>query len=133
MYAPLANGGSLKGVRLVNQESLARMGSVSSAGLNAVILLPTRWSLGYPKSIDNRREPAATPDDSFILSEAAFGHPGSGGSVGFADPEEHVSFGYTMNKMGAGAGLNSRGQSLVDALYQSVGYTSNTAGVWLKA
>ncbi len=133
MYAPLANGGSLKDVRLVSREILARMGSVSSAGLNAVILLPTRWSLGYPKSVDSRREPAATENDSLLLSEAAFGHSGVGGSLGFADPEEKASFGYTMNRMGAGAGINARGQSLVDALYLSLGYTTNAPGMWIKA
>ena len=31
MYAPLANGGSLKGVSLVNRDTLVRMGAVSSA------------------------------------------------------------------------------------------------------
>jgi hypothetical protein len=36
-----------------------------------------------------------------------------------------------MNKMGAGAGLNERGQSLVDAVYRSLGYQSNAAGTWV--
>ena len=34
-----------------------------------------------------------------------------------ADPEASLSFGYTMNRMGAGILLNTRGQSLVDAVY----------------
>jgi CubicO group peptidase (beta-lactamase class C family) len=132
LYAPLANGGSLKGIHLVSRDILARMSSVSSAsGCDATILLPTRFTLGYTKSVDNRREPTATPDDSFILSEAAFGHPGAGGSIGFADPQARFSFGYMMNRMGGGVGLNARGQSLVDAVYQSLGYTSNAPGVWI--
>lgn len=58
MYAPLANGGSLNGVNLVSRESLVRMGAVSSASsLDATLLAPTRFSLGYVKSADNRREP----------------------------------------------------------------------------
>jgi CubicO group peptidase (beta-lactamase class C family) len=32
-----------------------------------------------------------------ILSEDAFGHPGFGGSIGFADPRARMSFGYTMS------------------------------------
>ena len=133
MYAPLANGGTLHGVTLVSRESLARMSAVSSAsGLDTGLLLPTRFSLGYAKGQDNRREPTATPQDSLILSEAAFGHPGAGGSIGFADPEARLSFGYTMNRMGPGIGLNERGQSLVDAVYLSLGYTSKAAGVWMK-
>lgn len=132
MYAPLANGGGLHGVTLVSRESLARMSAVSSAsGLDVTLLAPSRFTLGYAKSIDNRREPTCTKDDSLLLSEEAFGHPGSGGSIGFADPLAKMSFGYTMNRMGQGMGLNERGQSLVDAVYSSLGYSSNTSGIWL--
>lgn len=133
MYAPLANGGSLKGVDLVSRDILSRMGAVSSASaLDASILAPTRFSLGYTKSIDNRREPGCTENDSVILSEEAFGHSGFGGALGFADPAERMSFGYVMNRMGQGLGMNQRGQSLVDAVYLSLGYTSNDSGAWIK-
>jgi CubicO group peptidase (beta-lactamase class C family) len=132
MYAPLANGGSLGGVRLVDENVLYRMGAVSSAGVNATLLLPTRFSLGYFKAVDNRRVPYAGSGDSAIISEAAFGHPGFGGSVGFADPEARMSFGYTMNRMGQGTGLNERGQTLVDATYRSLGYRSSDSGAWTK-
>src|SRR5205814_4144461 len=67
MYAPLANGGSLKGVNLVSKDTLARMAAVSSASaLDVCILAPTRFSLGYTKSIDNRREPSCGENDSLI-------------------------------------------------------------------
>jgi CubicO group peptidase (beta-lactamase class C family) len=132
LYTPLANGGSLRGVHLVSRDNLARMSSVSSASeLDTTLLLPSRFSLGYCKSIDNRKVPSATPDDSLILSEAAFGHIGFGGSIGFADPRARFSFGYMMNRMGAGAALNPRGQRLVDAVYRSLGYSSNASGVWI--
>jgi hypothetical protein len=42
-----------------------------------------------------------------------------------------MSFGYAMNKMGRGTGINSRGQSLVDAAYGSLGYASNASGSWI--
>ena len=133
MYAPLANGGSLNGVNLVSKDTLARMAAVSSASaLDAAILAPTRFSLGYAKSIDNRREPTCTENDSLIYSEEAFGHPGFGGSLGFAEPAARMSFGYVMNRMGDGLGINARGQGLVDAVYLSLGYTSNASGVWIK-
>ena len=70
--------------------------------------------------------------DSVILSEDAFGHPGAGGSIGFADPRERMSFGYVMNKMGLGFAINPRGQSLVDAVYISLGFRSNESGSWLR-
>jgi CubicO group peptidase (beta-lactamase class C family) len=129
MYALLA-GGTKNTV--VSEKQIARMAAVSSAsGSDASLLLPTRFSLGYVKSIDNRRI-SPSPDDSILMSEDAFGHPGVGGSVGFADPRAGMSFGYAMNRMGAGAGLNARGQSLVDAAYRSLGYSSNASGAWIR-
>jgi CubicO group peptidase (beta-lactamase class C family) len=100
---------------------------------DASVLAPTRFSLGYVKAVDNRREPSCTENDSVLLSEEAFGHSGFGGAIGFADPPTRMSFGYTMNKMGSGLGLNARGQSLIDATYLSLGYTSNASGSWTKA
>jgi len=133
MYAPLANGGSLNGVSLVNRDSLARMAAVSSASsLDMTVLLPSRFTLGFVKSADNRRAPNCTEDDSLIISEEAFGHPGFGGAIGFAEPVANMSFGYAMNRMGQGIGLNARGQSLIDATYLSLGYTSNAGGSWIK-
>lgn len=133
MYAPLANGGSLNGVKLVGRDTLARMSAVSSAsGLDMTCLAPTRFALGFVKTVDNRREPACTENDSLIISEEAFGHSGFGGSIGFAEPAERMSFGYAMNKMGDGLGLNARGQSLIDATYLSLGYSSNVPGAWVR-
>jgi CubicO group peptidase (beta-lactamase class C family) len=81
------------------------------------------------KSMDNRSQPPGQ-QDSVILGEEAFGHSGFGGSIGFADPRAGISFGYTMSKMGFGTALNSRGQALVDAVYESLGYASNASGSW---
>jgi len=132
MYAPIACGGSLKNVNLVDGDTLARMSAVSSStGQDMTLLIPIRFSLGFIKSHDNRRQPPGM-QDSVILSEDAFGHPGAGGSIGFADPRERMSFGYMMNKMGPGLGLNPRGQSLVDAVYISLGFKSDASGSWLR-
>lgn len=127
MYAPLACGGK----DLVTRDALARMEAVSSAtGKDAVLLISSRFSLGFMKSMDNRRQSPGL-NGSVILSEAAFGHAGLGGSIGFADPQAEVSFGYTMNKMGESLGVNERGQSMVDATYRSLGYQSNASGTWV--
>jgi CubicO group peptidase (beta-lactamase class C family) len=131
LYAPLANGGTLNGVRLVGPDTLTRMGQVSVATHeDATLMIPTRFSLGYMKSMDNRRLDNNLAC-SVILSEAAFGHVGAGGSLGFADPESRMSFGYSMNRMGPGILLNDRGQSLVDAAYRSLGYRTNAGGAWV--
>lgn len=134
LYAPLANGGG----KLVDARTLARMGEVSMATHDdATLRIPTRFALGFMKSMDNRkRSMAATlwgeDCDSVILGSAAFGHVGAGGSLGFADPAAGLSFGYTMNRMGPGLLMNERGQALVDAAYLSLGYKNKDGGVWVK-
>src|SRR5581483_4380446 len=56
IYAPLACGGTLKGVQLVTPDALARMSLVASAtGRDAVLVMPSRFALGFMKSMDNRR------------------------------------------------------------------------------
>jgi len=134
MYAPLAQGGG----ELVDGKTLARMGEVSMATHDdATLRIPTRFALGFMKSMDNRKRSVGAklfgPDvDSVIMSSAAFGHVGAGGSLGFADPAAGLSFGYTMNRMGPGLLMNERGQALVDAAYLSLGYTNKDGGVWVK-
>jgi CubicO group peptidase (beta-lactamase class C family) len=81
--------------------------------------------------VDNRAR-ARGDKDSAVMGARAFGHAGAGGSIGFADPEARMSFSYTMNKMGPGVLLNDRGQSVVDAAYRSLGYTSDASGSWRR-
>ncbi len=132
IYAPFASGGELAGRRYVDAKQLARMGEVSAAtNEDATLLIPSRFALGFMKSTDNRRRVRGDRDTA-ILSSAAFGHVGAGGSIGFADPEAGFSFGYAMNQMGPGILLNERGQSLVDAAYRALGFRSNEGGVWAR-
>ncbi len=134
LYAPLANGGG----DLVDATTLARMGEVSMATHDdATLRIPTRFALGFMKSMDNRKRSMAAKlwgadCDSVILGSAAFGHVGAGGSLGFADPVAGLSFGYTMNRMGPGLLMNERGQALVDAAYLSLGYKNKDGGVWVR-
>jgi CubicO group peptidase (beta-lactamase class C family) len=129
MYAPLACGGTARGVTLVGPGQIPRMATTVSAGPDAMLFANSRFTYGFVPSIDNRHEPPGYRD-SMILSADAFGHPGLGGGVGFASPANRMSFGYTMNAMGPGTALNPRGQSLVDAVYTSLGYTDSSAEVW---
>lgn len=132
MYDPLANSGRSGDVQLVSADSIERMRAVSVATMNdATLLMPTRFGLGFMRSMDNRyRESGAM--ESMVLGREAFGHAGAGGSVGFADPEAHMSFGYSMNQMGAGILLNERGQSLVDETYRCLGYRTDEPGFWIR-
>jgi CubicO group peptidase (beta-lactamase class C family) len=131
LYRPLALGGAYDGVRLVDDEQLSAMGAVASAtDVDSVVLVGSRFSLGFLKTINNRRFTSPADQEGVLLSEDAFGHTGFGGSAGFADPRARLSFGYVMNRMGSGLGLNDRGQSLVDAAYRAVGYRQARSGTW---
>lgn len=125
MYTPLALGGG----DLVSREQLSKMSAVASAGVDASVLVPSRWSLGFNKGIDNRHL-GRGDRDFFFIPEEAFGHPGMGGAVGFADPRARIAFGYVMNKQGLGLALNERGQSLIDAVYRALGYGRVDNGIW---
>jgi CubicO group peptidase (beta-lactamase class C family) len=133
MYRVLSLGGTADGVHLIDDGALAAMGAVASASsVDATMLVPTRWALGFVKSADNSaREPGDR--DGVVLSEEAFGHVGMGGSIGFADPRARMSFGYTMNRQGMAVGLDDRAQSLVDATYAALGYRrSPRGGSWFR-
>jgi CubicO group peptidase (beta-lactamase class C family) len=116
MYAPLAGGGAWRDVDLVSADVLKALSTVESEGHDRILLLPTRFASGFMKTMDNR------PEDSVIMgpNAEAFGHAGAGGSIGMADPVARVAIGYVMNQLGAGTLLNARGQSLIDAVYDSL-------------
>jgi CubicO group peptidase (beta-lactamase class C family) len=105
------------------------MGAVASAAeIDACLFIPSRFSLGFMKATALRQSGGV--EDAVGMSEAAFGHAGMGGALGFADPTARLSFGYAMNQQGTTMLLNDRGQSLVDATYRALGYTSRASGVW---
>lgn len=56
------------------------------------------------------------PERNFGPVQASFGHYGAGGSVGFADPENRIGFGYVMNQMGP-RWQNPRNRALIEAVY----------------
>jgi CubicO group peptidase (beta-lactamase class C family) len=127
MYRALALGGA----PLVDPGQLAVMGAVSSAtSVDAVLLVPSRFTLGFVKTADNRYLPVADRE-GVLMSEDAFGHVGMGGSHGFADPRVRLSFGYTMSRQGTGLGVNERGQSLIDTVYAAIGHRRvDDGGPW---
>jgi CubicO group peptidase (beta-lactamase class C family) len=47
----------------------------------------------------------------------AFGHPGAGGCLAFADPENQISFAYTMNQMETGALPGPKCVGMIERLY----------------
>jgi CubicO group peptidase (beta-lactamase class C family) len=112
LYGALARGGELDGVRVLSQPAIDQAIVEQSYGPDAVLLLPTRIGLGFMLTM---------PEARLGPNERVFGHPGMGGSLGFADPDTKVGFGYVMNKMILPPDLvDPRWAPLVDALYESL-------------
>lgn len=73
--------------------------------------LPLRFSHGFMLSQHDRA------DCRYGRGARAFGHPGAGGCVGFADPDFELGFGYVTHRMGQGLLIDERAVSLIDAAY----------------
>jgi CubicO group peptidase (beta-lactamase class C family) len=117
---------------LMSRDHVTRLSQTSMvSSCDPILLVPTRFALGFMKSMDNRRLPLGNIK-SFIIGEKAFGHVGAGGSFGLLDREEGLAAGYTMNRLGMGVWLDERGQALIDAIYLCLGYRTNAPGVWVK-
>lgn len=126
VYAPLSLGGSRDGVRIVREAAVRRMAYPQAVtDVDACLGIRTAYTLGFAKSWPNRGA-----GNGVIIGEDAFGTPGLGGQIGFADPSCRLAFAYTMNRHGAGTGLNERGQSLVDATYRALGSPGREPGFW---
>ncbi|HEB89655.1 MAG TPA: class A beta-lactamase-related serine hydrolase [Deltaproteobacteria bacterium] len=94
IYGALACGGEVDGIRILEPDSIERARAEQVSGPDATLGgLPMRYGLGF-----------MLRSDFMPLSPGpnSFGHPGAGGSVGMADPDAHVGFGYVMNKMQMG-------------------------------
>jgi len=111
-YGALARGGSLDGVHVLSRGAIARAAQEQANGPDAVLPgLHTRFGLGF--MLAHRGLPLGT-------SPRAFGHPGMGGSLGFADPDARLGFGYVTNRMQSGLAGDARGFALVSAVYASL-------------
>ncbi|MFF1378558.1 serine hydrolase domain-containing protein [Streptomyces sp. NPDC058308] len=97
------------GRRLFTPETVALARTEASAGPDRVLVVSTRFGLGY------MLHGAASP----LLSPTSFGHPGRGGALGFADPESGLAFGYVTNGMNKGVTADPRAQALVRALREA--------------
>lgn len=95
MYA--ATVSDVDGIRLLQPDTVATMTELQTDrsrmhGVPPELEPATRnmfnMSLGFWRS-----SPPVMP----MLGPASFGHPGSGGSLGAADPEARVAFGYVSN------------------------------------
>jgi CubicO group peptidase (beta-lactamase class C family) len=94
MYAALAGDGSIDGVRLVLPGRIADMQRIVTNGVDRVLKTPINKGVGFMMGgVTNGIHGPTGP------RESAFGHPGAGGSVAFADPEAGLAVALTVNKM----------------------------------
>jgi len=121
MQQPAANGhgnarslagfytGLLEG-SLLEADLLSELTREHSVGEDLTLMTQTRFGLGC--MLDQPGVRNAT----FGLGPRAFGHPGAGGSVGFADPERDVAFGFATNTLGPYILMDPRAQQLARVL-----------------
>lgn len=109
IYAALAAGGSVDGVKILSPETLERGTRSRIAGRDLVIPVRTDWACGWMR---NHHAVLYGPNKD------AFGHSGYGGSFGFADPAARVGAGYVMNRMAPNMMGDPRSLRLVRALYR---------------
>ena len=117
MSQPAANGhgnarsltgfysGLLQG-RLLDDALLAELTREHAVGEDRTLLTCTRFGLGC--MLDQPTVANAT----YGLGPQAFGHPGAGGSIGFADPERELAFGFVVNTLGPYVLMDPRAQRL---------------------
>ncbi|MEU5339927.1 serine hydrolase domain-containing protein [Streptomyces sp. NPDC020766] len=98
------------GARLFTAGTLAAARTEESAGPDRVLVINTRFGLGY------MLHGSASP----FLATGSFGHPGRGGSLGFADPESGIAFGYVTNGFTKTVTADPRAQALVRGLHASL-------------
>ncbi|MFK0108576.1 serine hydrolase domain-containing protein [Streptomyces sp. NPDC091217] len=94
------------GRRLFTPETMEQARTEQSAGPDRVLVISTRFGLGY------MLHGSASP----LLSPTSFGHPGRGGALGFADPESGIAFGYVTNGFRKSVTADPRAQALVRAV-----------------
>jgi CubicO group peptidase (beta-lactamase class C family) len=104
MYA--ATVGDVDGVRLIDDATVASVRAEAVNGPDACLVVSSRFGMGF--MLDGELTP--------MLSATSFGHAGAGGSLGYADPDARVGYGYVMNQMAGGIAGDPRTLALNDAV-----------------
>ncbi|MEI7860249.1 MAG: serine hydrolase domain-containing protein [Acidimicrobiales bacterium] len=102
--------GLLEPGRLLSKALLAEATAPQSVGYCPILGEEVTFGLGFKPTTERR---------PFGPNPASFGHFGTGGALGFADPDASVAFGYAMNHV-IPRWQSSRNRSLMDALYRGL-------------
>jgi CubicO group peptidase (beta-lactamase class C family) len=110
-YSEFATGGRKLELRAETLNELIAPATPSTHGFYDECLFgEIQYSLGFMKPS------LAWP----FGSEGSFGSPGSGGSLGFADPKAGIGYGYVTSQMGATLTGDPRDLALRNALYSII-------------
>ncbi len=106
-YGVFASGGRELGLRPETIEALKAPAIPARHGFyDECFRGPAQFSLGFMK-----------PSDTFRFGHpGAFGAPGAGGSMGYADPEAGIGYGYVTNRMGTDLEGDPRDLALREAI-----------------
>jgi CubicO group peptidase (beta-lactamase class C family) len=99
------------GFRALSDATVDAATTTRSEGTDAVLGMPTAFGLGFTG-------PVMLPPGT---GHRSFGHSGAGGSLGFADRDAGVGFGYVMNQMQLGMTGDARSETLVQAVHEARG------------
>lgn len=99
---------SHEGTRLLCADTIRRATEERSRGVDEVLGYETAFGLGF----------ALAPMIGETLPASAFGHGGAGGSLGIADLDAKMGFGYVMNRMARSDEQDDRSHRLAAALYE---------------
>ncbi len=117
-YAVLANEGNWAGKSWFSSRVLHWMETLLTSGVDRIFRVQTAFSAGFMKDpLDTEGRKLRR---TFGPSLRAFGHPGAGGCLAFADPENRIGFAYVLNQMHLGIFPGSRVRPFVEALYQEI-------------
>jgi CubicO group peptidase (beta-lactamase class C family) len=85
MYGAIANGGHIDGRQFLSREIAAGLSGRRSLRPDGNLVIPLAFHLGYHR----------LPFDAI----PGFGHVGLGGSLGWADPDSGLAFGFVHNRL----------------------------------
>lgn len=91
MYAALAAGGAVDGVRLLEEATVTTAATVQNTRPDLVLFVPIHWRLGFMGGGSMLSPTGPNPE--------SFGHAGLGGSVAFADPKAELSFAIVLDRL----------------------------------
>jgi CubicO group peptidase (beta-lactamase class C family) len=109
-YSVFATGGKELELRQQTMQELTAPAVPATHGFyDECIRGEVQFSLGFMK-----------PNSGFPFGSAgSFGHPGAGGSLGFADPEAQIGYAYVPNRKGTTMGGDPRDVALRRALFSA--------------